>query len=126
MANPLGYGLGSIEYLRQLPTTFTGMWARESPRPHNMYLFIWVESGLQTLLPLLALMSISFARCWKIRHFIDPGTGQRYGSLGMALLTSMTVGLFGLGGMLQLMAINIALGLAIWYLGVEQKLLRPC
>ncbi|MBF0096440.1 MAG: O-antigen ligase family protein [Magnetococcales bacterium] len=124
MANPLGYGLGSIEYLRQLPTTFTGMWARENPRPHNMYLFIWVESGLQTLLPLLALMGISFLRCWKIRHLVDPSTGQPYGSLGMALLTSMTIGLFGLGGMLQLMAINIALGLSIWYLGVEQKLLR--
>ncbi|WP_130471367.1 O-antigen ligase family protein [Candidatus Magnetaquicoccus inordinatus] len=125
MANPLGYGLGSIEYLRQLPTTFSGMWARESPRPHNIYLFIWVESGLQTVLPLLGLLGISFMRCWKIRHLIDPMTGQYYGALGMALLTAMTIGLFGLGGMLQLLSINISLGLAIWYLGVEKKLLRP-
>ncbi|MBF0183204.1 MAG: O-antigen ligase family protein [Magnetococcales bacterium] len=124
MANPLGYGLGSIEYLRQLPTTFSNIWARESPRPHNIYLFIWVESGLQTLLPLLGLQGLSFWRCWRIRYLVDSVTGQSYGVLAMSLLTSMTIGLFGLGGMLQLLAINIALSLAIWYLAVERQLIR--
>lgn len=119
---PWGYGMGSIEYLRMLPSTFSGSWAAENPRPHNMYLFIWVESGIQTLMPLLFLLGLSFSRAWRILNYVDPATGITYGALAMALLASMTMGLFGLGGMFQLLAINIALGLVIWYLKVEGKL----
>ncbi|MEO5339249.1 MAG: O-antigen ligase family protein [Magnetococcus sp. MYC-9] len=121
-SNPLGYGMDSIEYLRLLPTTFTGGWAGSGVRPHNMYLYIWVESGLQSLVPLLLLIGSSFSYAWKIRNYVDAQTGMSYGVLAMALLFSMVIGMFGLGGMLQLLSIAIATALAIWCLGVEGKL----
>ena len=121
---PWGYGMGSIEHLRNLPSTFTGLWAAENPRPHNMYLFIWVEAGVQALLPLLFLLALSFVRSWKIRNYVDPKTGSTYGALAMSLLTSMSLGLFGLGGLLQLLSIMIAIGLVVWYLKMEKQLIH--
>ncbi|MBF0293804.1 MAG: O-antigen ligase family protein [Magnetococcales bacterium] len=122
--NPFGYGMGSIEYLRQLPTTFAGYgtWSNENPRPHNIYLFIWIEGGVQTLLPLMGLLWLSVARAWRIRNLVDPVSGIGYSQLAIALLSSMAIGMFGLGGMLHLFCIMIAIGLVIWYLGVEKKL----
>ena len=122
VTEPFGYGLGSVEHLRMLPTTFSDAWAAENPRAHNIYLHTWVESGVQTLVPLLLLIGLALVRSWKMRHHVDPSNGMAYGTLACALLVSMTIGLFGLSGMLQMLSITISLGLAIWYLAIEKQL----
>ncbi|MBF0583858.1 MAG: O-antigen ligase family protein [Magnetococcales bacterium] len=122
--NPWGYGMDSIEYLRLLPYTFSGSWTGSGVRPHNMYLYIWVEAGLQTLIPFLLLLGSGFVYAWRIRNYVDPNNGMSYGMLSMALLLSMSIGMFGLGGMLQLLSIAVAVGLAICSLAAEGKLVH--
>lgn len=121
IASPWGYGMGSIEDLRQYAT-----WSLErsgsTARPHNIYLILWVESGLQSLIPFLLLIAMSLQRSWSIRHYGDLKSGMEYGTLAVSLIASMTVGLFALGGMIQLLAIVISIGLSIWYLKVDNKL----
>ncbi|MBF0367847.1 MAG: O-antigen ligase family protein [Magnetococcales bacterium] len=123
MTTPWGYGMGSIEELRQFAT-----WSMErsgsTARPHNIYLILWVENGLQTLLPFLSLVGLGMLRAWKMRDFGDPTTQMEYGTLSLALISSMTVGLFALGGMIQLLSIVVAIGLATWYLKVDRKLVQ--
>ncbi|MEO5334691.1 MAG: O-antigen ligase family protein [Magnetococcus sp. YQC-5] len=121
LENPLGYGMGSIETLRWYAT-----WSVATPtaehRPHNAYLIIWVEGGLQSLIPFMALLITSLKRSWSIRSYGDRVNKKDYGTLAVALIASMAVGLFSLGGMFQLLAINISLGLSIWYLKVDKQL----
>ncbi len=118
---PWGYGMGSLEKLRHFAT-----WSLErvgsSARPHNIYLVLWVENGLQTLLPFLALIGLGVNRAWRMREYGDPVAGMEYGTLSLSLIISMAVGLFALGGMIQLLSIMIGLGLASWYLRIEKKL----
>ena len=120
-SSPWGYGMDSLETLRQFAT-----WSMErvgsTARPHNIYLLLWVESGLQTLLPFLALIGMSMQRAMRMREYGDPVTGAEYGTLFLALTASMAVGLFALGGMIQLLSIMIGLSLAAWYLRIEKKL----
>lgn len=118
---PWGYGMGSIETLRQF-TTWTMERSGSTARPHNIYLVLWVENGLQSLIPFLLLIAMSLRRAWSIRNYGDKTTGKEYGTLAFSLISSMSVGLFALGGMIQLLAITIALGLSIWYLKVDKKL----
>jgi len=120
-AAPWGHGMGSLEELRQSATR-----SREregsTARPHNIYLSLWVESGLQTLLPFLALMGLSINRAWRIRGFGDREANLEYGNLSLSLISSMAVALFSLGGMIQLLSIVIAIGMVTWCLKVEHRL----
>jgi O-antigen ligase len=100
LKHPLGYGIGSIyEYVN----------LRSWQVPHNIYLSIWVEAGIQSLIPLLLLLWISFSRLWRVRRYVNPQTGKNYGALLLSLLVAISVSLFALSSMMQLLFIAMGL-----------------
>ena len=115
LKNPLGYGNGFIyDYV------FKHNWIV----PHNIYLSVWVEGGIQTLIPLLLLIWVCFRRQWRIRGYLDPETGKRYGPLLLSLFAAIAVSLLALSSMLQLLFITMGLGFS-YSLLAQDSLLVP-
>ncbi|MEW6107746.1 MAG: O-antigen ligase family protein [Nitrospirota bacterium] len=119
---PLGYGVGSIEELRNSRLLLNLI--DSNARPHNMYLIIWIESGLQTLIALIALILIAVKYEWSLQQYQDPLTGKRYGALAIVTVTSLSLGIFGLGGLLNLLFLSIGLSFLTWLFVKESKLVR--
>jgi O-antigen ligase len=106
---PLGYGQGGIEKLRYFATS--GYEQYSTARPHNIYLIIWIERGIQTLLPFLVLLALAIAtqlRLLKTSVRLRPLSVQVF-----AGLTALAVGAFSLGGQTQILSAYLGLTFAL-------------
>ena len=111
MEEPMGYGLGSTPRLArenlEIDSKYYGQY------PHNMYLSLWVESGLPAAISIIVLLVIAFRRAWvAAKVACDPARGFDSAVLFPALLLSISIGVFGLSYMFQLVYIAIGLCLA--------------
>jgi hypothetical protein len=104
---PWGYGVGSIETVRKYATAL--YLPGSTARPHNYFLILWVENGVQTLIPFLLMIVIAWRRVRPTIGFADIRTGEQPGRLAVTMLVSLSVGLFGIGGMSQLLYLSLAM-----------------
>jgi O-antigen ligase len=122
LENPFGQGIGSIETIRYFVTHTYSL--TSTARPHNLFLSIWVEAGIQTLIPFVALIIVAIRYGWSVRSFVDPISGKNYGNVTVVILLSLSIGVFGLGGMIQLVMLAIAMNIVVWLLVKEGKLVN--
>lgn len=116
LRNPLGYGIGFIQEFCN-PSGWQA--------PHNTYLSLWVEGGIQTLIPLLILLWVCFRRQWRTRKYINPTTGKNYGPLLLSLFVGILLSLFGLSFMMQLLFIAIGMVSSCFLLTQDGLLVPP-
>jgi len=111
LKEPFGYGLGSIESLRWYATA--GQPFESTYRPHNYFLIIWLEIGIQGLLPFLVMIGLALKKVLGTLEYYDIQTREYPGRLAITLLMSFCVGIFSLGGLSQIMFIILAMCLLI-------------
>ena len=104
---PFGYGLGSIEHLRKFATAEHMFYS--TARPHNYFLVVWIEMGVQALMPVMVFIILALKRTWPVTQYYDIETNEYPARLALSLTVALCVGLFGLGGLSQLLFVSIAL-----------------
>jgi len=118
LAKPFGYGVGSIEEIRKLAVlkdTFNEV------RPHNYYLNVLIEGGIQSLTVLLSIIALCFYRIWSTIQKCHEEKNRQTAILLFSLISLMSVGIFGLGGMFQLMTLFMGMCLSTDILIEKEK-----
>ncbi len=107
---PFGYGPGSIETLRLIATL--NVFEGSTARPHNLYLILLIERGVQSLVPFLVIVFAAIRTSYRLSHSAARRLVPEVDGV-FAILASAAVGMFSLGGLLQVPLVFIALAFAL-------------